>query len=442
MSNPLSDPRAQALQSANPGEVTSLAGQFRRVGTQAETAMNGLQGAHNDATWTGQAADLFREKLGKLPGDLQKVAQSYGDAATALTTYGSQLGQLQSQFSALVPQIMSAQTSVSNAQNNLATARGALTTAQTTAGVKPSDPKISGAQTAVSNAGGAAIGAQGSLDGLDGRAFRILDEFDHVRGQARSAISTAAGIAPEDHSNWFTSALGSVGSFMKGMAVGVWNAAKSLPSDVVNVYNHPDDLHAWSKLAGDVGKVAGAVALVAAVIVCPLDAVGFEGAAALFASTDSVAGAVATTAAMTQTEYDAGLAMQGKGSWKTVGFDAFSVGVGAVKIPGLKASGTTATNLEHTTSALQEYSVNRGAGMTATQAYSSLTATQRSLIASSTVSLTHNRGLSTLISSTQAAATGAKAVEHRFGAGNELAHTILDGGKEKVQEKVAPPAGG
>ena len=68
MSDPLTDPRAKDLLSADPSEVAPLGTQFRNVATDAETAIHGLQGAHNSADWTGHAADLFRQKLGKLPG--------------------------------------------------------------------------------------------------------------------------------------------------------------------------------------------------------------------------------------------------------------------------------------------------------------------------------------------------------------------------------------
>ena len=118
-------------------------------GHEAETAIHGLHGAHNSADWTGHAADKFRQQLGKLPGDLQKVAQSYGDAATALNAYATQLGPLKSQFQALVPQIQHAQTTVTTAQGNVNTAKGSLTTAQNAKGAKPTDSAVTSAKTAV-----------------------------------------------------------------------------------------------------------------------------------------------------------------------------------------------------------------------------------------------------------------------------------------------------
>ncbi len=445
MSDLLSDPRARALQSADSGEVASLAGQFRRVASQAETAMTGLQGARNDATWTGHAADLFREKLGKLPGDLQKVAQSYGDAATALSTYANELGPLKSQFSALVPQITSAQTNLITAQSSLGTAQNALTTAQNAKGAKPSDPTVSTAQTTVSNASGAATRAQGTLDGLDGRALHILDEFDHVRGQARSAISTAAAIAPEDHSSWFSSAVSAVGSFVSGAAkfiagaaVSVWKAAGRLPGDFTYLCHHLNDLKAWSKFAGDLGTVAGAVALVAAVIVCPLDAAGLEGAAALFSAVDTGAGAVALGATADKTIWDTSLALHHQGSWKEVAFDAGSLLMSGARIPGLKGAKGAATGLDNTAGALEQYAADRASGLTATQAYSALSDSQRTLLRNSTISVTQNRGLTTLISTTQAAAAHANKVKGLYDAGNEFVHAGADHSKDLLHDKLLP----
>src|ERR1700744_3701154 len=127
MGDPLSDPRAHQLLSASPSEVASLAAQFRRVAQQAETSAAALRGG--DGTWTGGAADAFRTQLGKLPGDLDKVQQSYGEVAQALDTYEAELGTLQSQFRSLSTQLSDARASLSSANTQLSNAKSDLTTA-------------------------------------------------------------------------------------------------------------------------------------------------------------------------------------------------------------------------------------------------------------------------------------------------------------------------
>ena len=196
MGDPLSDPRAAQLLSADPAEVESLASAFHRVAFQAQTAIDGLHGAHNAATWTGDAATAFRSQLGKLPRDLQKVEQSYGETASALDRYGAELGPLKSQFRSLASQISSAQSSLTSAQGNLSTAQNNLSTATSAPKAKPSSPAVVNAHSAVQSASGAVGRLQGELSGLQGQAYRVLDEFDSVRGQARSRVSSAAGVAP------------------------------------------------------------------------------------------------------------------------------------------------------------------------------------------------------------------------------------------------------
>src|ERR1700742_1051859 len=129
MGDPLSDPRAQQLLSASPAEVGALAAQFRRVANQAESSAAALRGAHGDGTWTGPAADAFRTQLGKLPGDLDKVQQSYGEVARALYAYEGELGPLQSRFRSLATQLTTARGNLSTAQGNLSTAKTSLDTA-------------------------------------------------------------------------------------------------------------------------------------------------------------------------------------------------------------------------------------------------------------------------------------------------------------------------
>ena len=87
------------------------------------------RGAHGDGTWTGSAADAFRTQLGKLPGDLDKVHESYSEVAHALDVYEAQLGPLQSQFRTLSSQLTTARGNLTTAQGNLATAKSNLTPA-------------------------------------------------------------------------------------------------------------------------------------------------------------------------------------------------------------------------------------------------------------------------------------------------------------------------
>jgi hypothetical protein len=446
MGDPLTDPRAAQLLASDTGEISALAATFRTVASQAETAISGLHGAHGDANWFGRAADAFRTQLGKLPGDLAKVQHSYSETAGALDSYGSELGPIQSRFRSLAGQITSAQSSLTTAQGNLTTAQGSLSTATSAPHAKPQTPAVVTAHQAVQTASGAVGRLQGEVSGLQGQAYGLLDEFDTVRGHARTRISSAAGIAPSE--SWWDSTMGAIGNFMSGaghflgkMATGVWDAAKSLPGDVVAVVEHPTDLKDWSKLGGDLGTVAGAVAVVAAVIVCPLDAAGLEGAAALLGAVGGDAAAVGTASTVLKTGADVGLVNEGKGSWNTVFSDGISLAAGEVKLPGLRAAGADATSLEGTQGALESYVAGRESGETATQAYSALTDTQKSLLRTSTQGLSGSHGLSYVQSSVSSALATAKTLERGLDARNEAVHFVFDRGKEVATAGDSPEGG-
>ena len=127
MGDPLADPRAQQL--LRPIRARWPTGlEFRKVASEAERRRR-LFGRADDGTWTGSAADAFRTQLGKLPGDLDKVQQSYGEVAQALDVYEGDLGPLQTQFRSLARQLTTALGNLSTAQGALSTAKGNLTTA-------------------------------------------------------------------------------------------------------------------------------------------------------------------------------------------------------------------------------------------------------------------------------------------------------------------------
>jgi hypothetical protein len=267
MGDPLTDPRAQELLSAQTGEISALAGSFHRVSSQAQTSAAALRGAHGDATWTGTAADAFRAQVGKLPGDLDKVQESYGEVATALDAYGGQLGPIQTQFRSLATQLQDAQSNLTTAQGTLSDAKTSLSSATSAAHATSTTPAVVSAHTALSNATGAVGRLQGEVSGLQGQGFRLLDEFDTIRGHAHSAVSGAAGIAPS-HS-WLAGALSAVGNFFAGIGKGIYHDVTNIPDAVRNVWDHPGDPAAWGELVKDVAVAASIVAMAAAPFAAP-----------------------------------------------------------------------------------------------------------------------------------------------------------------------------
>ncbi len=266
MADPLSDPRAARLLAADVGEVGSLATVFRSVATQAETTASGLRGAAGDGTWTGEAATAFRAQLGKLPGDLDKVQQSYSEAATALDSYEAQLGPIQSQFRTLATQLTNATSGLGIAQTALTTAQGQLAAASLAPNAKPTSTAVTNAHDAVANAGGAVSQLQTEVTNLQSRGFQLLDEFDTARHQARATVSSAAGIAPSQ--SWLSGALSSVGNFVEGIGKGIAGAFENIGPALVDFAEHPG-WSTFSTLAKDTAVVASIVALAAATLAQP-----------------------------------------------------------------------------------------------------------------------------------------------------------------------------
>lgn len=448
MGDPLSDPRAHGLLTADTGEIGSLAAAFHRVASQAQTSAAALRGANGDGTWTGKAADAFRTQLGKLPGDLDRVQQSYGEAATALSAYASGLEPIQTQFRSLASQLTSARSNLSSAQSNLSSAKSDLSTATSAPHATSSTPAVADAHTAVSNASGAVGNLQGQVSGLESRGYHLLDEFDTIRGHARSTVSSASGIAPSQ--GWFSSMMhgignfmGGVGQFFAGIGEDVWNSAKSLPSDVAHVIEHPTNLHDWAKLGEDAATVAGAVAVVAAVVICPADALGLEALADGAEAIEGAAGTVATYSQGEKTVADTTLFAEGKGSFKEVVSDVASYGIDKIA-PGEGEAETDVGHLGAKSDALEHYGESRALGATPRQAYNDLSADQRSVITQSTRHLADPARLRYMRTSTTEQLEAAEHHLHLVTAGNEVGHTIADHGKDDVLDNLFPdkePAG-
>jgi hypothetical protein len=261
-------PGAAGLVAADPGEVSLLASLFGTVASQAHGSRGDLVGASGDATWTGTAADSFRSKLGKLPGDLANVAQSYGDVAEALNNYESQLGPLQTQFNSILTQIDALQGSLSTAQGQLSTAQSNLTTASNAPGAKPTSTSVVQAHGAAQAANASVGRLQGEIAGLERRGRQILDEFNTARSQARGAVSHAAGYAPQE--SWWSSVFSAVGNFVAGVFVNIGKSVWALVSGeaVRELWDHPSWAN-FGKLMSDIAVTASLVALVVVPFAAP-----------------------------------------------------------------------------------------------------------------------------------------------------------------------------
>ncbi|HEX4109424.1 MAG TPA: hypothetical protein VHX88_14905 [Solirubrobacteraceae bacterium] len=280
MSDPRSDPRAQQLLRADPGTVTALANLFSTVATTSQHVGSGLQAARDQGTWTGQAATAFRNGLGKLPADLDKVTTSYQQAGDALHAYEGVLSSTQAAFKAIASQLATAQTAVNNAQTALDHAQSAVTSAQNAhplaplAASVPTTPisvgtpsplRINALQGAVTAASGTLGGAQAEFEHLATRGFQLLDQFSDARTQAGGRISSASHVPP--HREWWQTALHDVGDVMAdigkfawGIVKGVGGAFTGLPSAIANFVEHPS-WETFGKLAEDVGTIAAVAGL-------------------------------------------------------------------------------------------------------------------------------------------------------------------------------------
>ncbi len=194
------------------------------------------------------------------------MQHSYGEVATALDSYGSQLVP-DPALCSLASQLSQAQSSLSNAQSQLSTARSNLSAATAAPHAKPTSPDVVNAHSAVSSATSSVGNLQGEVSGLRSRGYQLLDEFATIRGHARSRVSSAKGIAPSQ--TWLSSALNSIGGFFEGVGEGIIHDIADLPHAIANVSIYPGDLAAWGGWSRASRVTASIVAMAAAPFAAP-----------------------------------------------------------------------------------------------------------------------------------------------------------------------------
>ncbi len=188
MTDPLADPRAEDLLAAVPADVTDLAGAFHIAAHEAGMTATGLVAARKDGTWTGHAADSFRESIGQIPAELERVRAGYHGVATALSDYETTLALVQSEFVRVVGSLGDVRAQIGTAET---AAQGAMT---------PSRPvtynDLLAAELAIARTKHTLEGYHAQARQLEARALALLDDFDTARKLCRATVAAAQRTAP------------------------------------------------------------------------------------------------------------------------------------------------------------------------------------------------------------------------------------------------------
>lgn len=196
MPSPLDDPRASDLLSAQPDDVHAVAANFAAAAHEATLTAAGLTAAREDGVWTGHAATSFRQAVGRMPSELDRVRSGYAAVADALRAYEPELARIQSDFTRVIAALESEQTQLQLAQATAQEARDAIVRA----GAMPRfDPRAARAdELAAARADGVVGRHTADIAALRARAYALLDAFETVRDTCRAAVAAAQRTAPVD----------------------------------------------------------------------------------------------------------------------------------------------------------------------------------------------------------------------------------------------------
>ncbi|MEZ0108642.1 uncharacterized protein YukE [Catenulispora sp. EB89] len=170
--------------------VQALAKEFGDFSHDVERAWSSLNSFGGDATalsWVGQTADAFKAAFGPLPGRLQKLYVSYGEASDALSAYWTKMQAAQNKADAALRQGQDAEADVSRATGVANNAAADLKTAQS-----GTDPKAAtDAQTTHDHAQKALADAKGRLATLAAQARQAHDDLDAAGKECAKALHHA-----------------------------------------------------------------------------------------------------------------------------------------------------------------------------------------------------------------------------------------------------------
>ncbi|MFV8186143.1 putative T7SS-secreted protein [Streptomyces sp. AF1B] len=169
----------------DPHEVKLQAQRYKTFVEDISTVLKGMRSASKDSALkesAGKAVDAFKEKIGKLPGQLQKLHDSYDMVAGALLTYAGSLEHAQSKADHALARARTLRGDLSRAQSRLAGATTAAGNAQSaqdklknpTGGAPAPDPeKVRKATRDARHASEHQKAVQGQVDSLNAQLAEL-----------------------------------------------------------------------------------------------------------------------------------------------------------------------------------------------------------------------------------------------------------------------------
>ena len=232
-----------------PGDPVVVRQLARRVqlvaddAARAEQAVRGLSGDDAVTSWLGLAGEVFKGALDDFPGQLRKLADSYGQCASALSRFGTELDTAQDKADRALVAGREAAAELASLQTQLSAARTSSDSAgravdaldrPLSAGAEPPDADqvrsaTRTAQTAALRVGSLTTAAGGASDRLEA-AKRMARDAEQLRQDAgdrakdRLYDASDAGIEPNSWWEDFTSG-----------AAKVWDVTISVAKVVVAV---------------------------------------------------------------------------------------------------------------------------------------------------------------------------------------------------------------
>jgi uncharacterized protein YukE len=228
----------------SPDGIDTLAlmiGEVADAAASAQANLQKLKDQASDAIWRGPAADAFHSRIDKLPGHLDQLARSYGDARDGFRTYAAAVREIKSKQQA-------AQSQISQAESDHSAA------AHSQASYVPPDAGTSGV-TAKNPYDDAVSAAQARLSAATSKLHALADD-------RKSADSTVTGSLKDAHNDGMKNRSG------------------------------------WSHFWGAVSQVLAVIAIVLIVVAVIAVCVAFPAAIAAFLAADGLLASLAAGGAV------------------------------------------------------------------------------------------------------------------------------------------------
>jgi WXG100 family type VII secretion target len=255
----------------DPAGLDALAGQLHGAAGDVQSVQSRVASNSLGASWSGQAANAFRNSLDQLPGEIEKVVGAFNDAGSAVSSFAGRLAELQQAAAWHNQQVERSEQERDEAEANARNRERELQEAQRAHAAATDPLSLSGLQRAVETSDGLCRTAIADVEDTASRLTQLLgagsvlhNDYEAAVSACCAALDAARHAAGRTFLRWLGDQVGGIAHATERLGGVIVHDAESVVRDSLDAFH--DAAHWVSEHWEEIREAIEKTAMIFAVV--------------------------------------------------------------------------------------------------------------------------------------------------------------------------------